>query len=705
MRIIDLSVLLFLICFRKLVLSAEADSKQQGLAEFPEPLTEAQFNSEIKSGLHILDFYSPYCSHCLALAPIWKKTWETFQEEGKMLNITFSQIDCIQNGDLCAREKITAFPSIRLYGPSGYIKNFPDSSKRSMETLIDFARQEAYDPANMEAVDMKSSSELMTGEFFKDLLAGKGNKPYLVSFWPSRNMKSSDDNLDFENCEECPPFQRAWKVLSKKLASSNISTGHINCHSSASLCNELGFDDLVNIRNHRADRYPRVALVLPKKHTNNLFLFGSKYSTSLSDYEDFAKRIYFNSQTPDISVEEISQIVQKDFQLSQLSDFAPVSQKIHVVFSYNPETTVPEDLHVLEYLIEPLSKIPNVYLYKSKEDMKKATKLAFNQMYEMINYNKSEPEKTPKQEYLDVNVMPQNPALYLFRDGDSVPHMYHGYSTTEMRNVDMIVSWIEELSLPVFNEINPSSIAQLLKFEPQMYSGIAIQVVDTSDRLSTEKSNKYLTNFKLGAYDYEDVRMQSVVDRINAKRTQKAETSKALKKKGASSKAIVAAAVKEIPHLDDSKIILGYLDISRSKSGISKMGFGTHEKDYKVGDVFVLHKPSKYLYKYDAFGNVLTADSPYIIRETLVAVLLPEKSLLSKNMSSRLLNSPYSDTFKLFDVIHRYGFWGYSSVLLLIVIICRGLFKYKNVKVGRKYRAKRNTVGLLGKYGKKKLKD
>lgn len=705
MRRIDLSVLVFLIYFRKFVFSSDAGSKQQGLVEFPEPLTEAQFNSEVKSGLHIIDFYSPYCSHCLALAPIWKKTWETFQEEGKMLNITFSQIDCIQNGDLCARERIKAFPSIRLYGPSGYIKNFPDNSKRSMESLIDFARQEAYDPANMEAVDMKSSSEHITGESFKDMLAGRGEKPYLVSFWPSKNMRSSDDNIAFENCDECAPFQRVWKVLSKKLASSNISTAHINCHSSAALCNELGFGDLVNIRNHRADRYPKVALVLPNKNTNNLFLYGSKYSASISDYEDFAKRIYFNSQTPDISVEEITKIVQKDFQLSQSSDFGPVSQKIHVIFSYNPETIVPEDLHVLEYLIEPLSKLPNVYLYKSKEDMKNATELAFNHMYEMINYNKSEPVKTLKQEYLDVNVMPQNPALYLFRDGDSVPHMYHGYSTTEMRNVDMIVSWIKELSLPVINEINPSNLAQLLKFEPQIYSGIALQLVDTSDRLTTEKSNKYLTKFKLAAYDYEDVRMQNVVDRINAKRTQKAETSKALKKKGASSKAIISATVKEIPHLDDSKILLGYVDISRSKSALSQMGFGTDERDYKVGDVFVLHKPSMHLYKNDPFGNVLTADSPYNVKEALVAVMLPEKSVFSKKMSSRLLNSPYSDSLKLLDVIHRYGFWGYFSVLLLLVIICNGLFKYKKMKAGRKYRAKRNTVGLLGNYGKKKCKD
>lgn len=669
--------------------------------DFPDPLNEEQFKNQLKSGLNIVEFFSPHCSHCKSLAPTWKKTWETFYEEGQSLNITFSQVNCLLSMDLCNQEKIAYFPNIRLYGPSGFIKNFPEDERRTMENLIDFARREAYDPANAEVVDMKSLSAPLRGDSFNELLAGKGKQPYLVSFWPSKNMMSTDDEINFENCEDCLPFQRTWRVLSSKLLSHNISTGHVSCESSSRLCEELGFEDLVKIKNHSLDRLPRVALILPGNGVNNFHVYKGPFPTSASDYEDFAERVASNSKAPFISAEEIEELTKKEFHLPSSSALAAPQQRLHVVFSYDPETVVPEDLHVLGHLIEPLAEIPNAYLYRSTDNMKVVSRSVFDSMYQMINYDKKEPKKVVKEEYLDLNIMEQNPSLYIFKDGDKVPHIFPGYSSAEMRDVDYITSWIKSLSLPVVNEISPSTFANLLQFDPEEHSGLAIQLIDTSSAMNLEKSNRYLQRLIVGVYDYENVRMQNVLDVANSRRLKKTQRMQKLKEQGASARKKVNVAIEEIPRLDVNKVVVGFIDISKSNI-LSQLGLSHREEEYKLGDVIIIDKRGNRVYENDNSGELLNSESPYNIRETLVSVFLPGSSSHSGNIKSYPLNSSFTDYFHFLNFILHLGFGGYFCIFLIVSL---GHYFYTGFKKSRKYRTKRNTIGLLGKVEKKNLRD
>nr|4TVE_A Chain A, Naumovozyma dairenensis Eps1p [Naumovozyma dairenensis CBS 421] len=260
---------------------------------FPKPLTGSTFDNEMKNGLHIVEFFSPYCHHCKSLAPIWEKTWESFHEEGSKLNITLSQVNCVEDGDLCSKENIEYFPYIKLYGPSGFIKNYDGARKE--EAFIKFARKEALDPLNVDISHVESQSILLSKLEFAKYLAGKGKDPILISFWPTNEMKNSDDRIAFENCADCTTFQRAWKMLSKNLLADGVLTGHMNCEENPLICNELGFGELSKIKNHRSDRVPRVALVLPNRATNNLFIFKGDIASPLSQYQDFATRTYANS--------------------------------------------------------------------------------------------------------------------------------------------------------------------------------------------------------------------------------------------------------------------------------------------------------------------------------------------------------------------------------------------------------------------------
>jgi thiol-disulfide isomerase/thioredoxin len=55
-------------------------------------------------------FYSPFCHHCIDLAPIWKELAEKMSKEHP--NLHLAEVDCLANGDLCNDNGINAFPAL-----------------------------------------------------------------------------------------------------------------------------------------------------------------------------------------------------------------------------------------------------------------------------------------------------------------------------------------------------------------------------------------------------------------------------------------------------------------------------------------------------------------------------------------------------------------------------------------------------------------
>ncbi|CAI4065614.1 hypothetical protein SUVZ_09G1520 [Saccharomyces uvarum] len=668
---------------------------------FPEPLNTKNFKEELSKGLHIIDFYSPYCPHCKHLAPVWMETWEEFKDEGKKLNITFSQVNCIESADLCSDENIAFFPDVRLYNPSGYLKSFTERLK-TKESLIAFARKESMDPDNLD-IDLGSvlsQSQHLEGFDFIKLIAGKADRPYLVSFWPTKNLKDSDDSVNFENCDKCHEFQRTWKIVSRQLISEDIKTGHVNCESNPTLCEELGFSDLVKITNHRGDREPKVALVLPNKTSNNLIDYPKGFSVKSKDYVDFARRTFANSKFPNITREDLITVNRRiDF----LKEKGPsYNNDIHLVFSYDPETVVTEDFDILEYLIEPLSKIPNIYLHQIDKNLIDLSHDILESMYEKINYNTSEAQKNFNEEYFTMNTVTQLPTFFLFRDGDYVSHVYPGYSTTEMRNIKEIMRWVQKYSNPLATEITSSNLREWMSFQTESYSNLAIQLVSTGSDKQIKGSNTLIRKLLLASFDYEHVRMEDNFEQINDKRTNKADSIKLLKEKKAPADKVVDKMREEIPHIDNNKLLLGYLDVSKERNFFRRFGI---IGDHKVGDVIIIDKSNNFYYTKDNFGNTLTSNEPLLLREAFVSLNIPSKALYSSKMKGRLMNSPFHNAFSFLDIVHQNGIYGYLCIIILIIMILKSLSLYKKYKIRKHYRSKRNAVGILGNAEKKKNQD
>lgn len=95
------------------------------ISPFSEELKEENFVSRTSSGIwcvppsrdmadqRFIKHYSPYCKHCLELAPVWNEIAEKSQEYAGRLN--FGAVDCVANGDICNDNDIKAFPVMQWY--------------------------------------------------------------------------------------------------------------------------------------------------------------------------------------------------------------------------------------------------------------------------------------------------------------------------------------------------------------------------------------------------------------------------------------------------------------------------------------------------------------------------------------------------------------------------------------------------------------
>ena len=702
-----LTKILLLQSFYVIVAStATADEEYPG---FPEPLTISNFKENLSEGLHIVEFYSPYCSHCQNLEPIWKETWKQFQEESQKLNVYFNQVNCIESGDLCQEENIEAYPTIRLYNKDGIIKMYPFNGERTVEGLLSFARNEAKHLNNFGEDWSGSKSIPLSDVEFVDMISGKGDEPFLVSFWPTEDMTDLDSkNVQFFDCEECNVFLRTWKQLSNTLAVSGIRTGHLNCVKYHILCKHLGYSTLTELNAFDHDRRPTVAMVLPNKTTNNLFKYNRDYSLTPSDYQDFAESLYENNLLPEIGKSELLLKMRYKFDFKK-DGVAPINkQTINVVFVYDPKTVVPEDYDVFEYLLEPLSKIPNVRLYQSSEDIMSLPILGYHDFNQMINYNTTEETKLPNEEYLTMATLTQLPTFVLFKDGDLIPKVFHGYSTTEMRNPDLIMQWIEENSLPLISNVDSSNIEKLINFQPNLYSSLSILCVQAKDDTEQKEENnmnnkeKILENFLISHYDYDNIRMNYMFEKIIKRRQKKEAIVKALREKQASAKKVVAAMRYEILHEDNLQNLLGYVDLLDVNALIEKLTGQYFKGTVEEGDVLIIDKANRQLYVTKISGDMTDSDSPYILRENLLSINIPEKSQFKSFINSFPIkigsegqSKNYGKTFLILIVF----------IITIYLVISRLVKIFDQIKRNKNYNAKRDTVGLLGNSEKQLTRD
>jgi protein disulfide-isomerase-like protein len=102
------------------------------------PMDDAKFEDWLKEHHYtFVNFYAPWCIWCQRLEPVW----EAFAEriEAEKLPVSIIKVDCMANQNTCMKQKVQAFPTVRLFKDSvGQNPDYKDS--RTVEDFTTYIR-------------------------------------------------------------------------------------------------------------------------------------------------------------------------------------------------------------------------------------------------------------------------------------------------------------------------------------------------------------------------------------------------------------------------------------------------------------------------------------------------------------------------------------------------------------------------------------
>ncbi|KAI0997291.1 hypothetical protein K3495_g10895 [Podosphaera aphanis] len=113
------------------------------------------FNLAIQEGYWFVKNYSPWCPHCIAIAPVWQTLYEFYytskpttpasfdssetpmtQSFSEYYNFHFGSLDCDAFGTTCAAHEVTAYPTFILYNDGREVNRLEGA--KDMKSLSDF---------------------------------------------------------------------------------------------------------------------------------------------------------------------------------------------------------------------------------------------------------------------------------------------------------------------------------------------------------------------------------------------------------------------------------------------------------------------------------------------------------------------------------------------------------------------------------------
>lgn len=160
--------------------------------------------------LYVVDFYAPWCGPCQELAPQWRKLAKMVAD---VPNVNIAQVDCVAERQLCAKQGVRSYPTIRLY-PFG-------SQGLSAVAIYSDYNREAWALRTWLYSFIPSSVVELSGDLF-DRRVLNSKEPWLIDFYTPW-------------CGACRYFDPEFRLIAQKLEG-RVNTGKVNCDDHRDLC-------------------------------------------------------------------------------------------------------------------------------------------------------------------------------------------------------------------------------------------------------------------------------------------------------------------------------------------------------------------------------------------------------------------------------------------------------------------------------------
>eukprot|EP01050_Picozoa_sp_SAG11_P013415 SAG11_NODE_1566_length_4673_cov_3.640796_3_plen_353_part_00 len=88
-------------------------------------MSASTFQRKSRRNIHIVDFYAPWCGHCMELAPEFRRAALAFDSQSPSAEsgeaeskVEFHAVNCDEQKSFCNQMGVRAYPAVRLYHPS-----------------------------------------------------------------------------------------------------------------------------------------------------------------------------------------------------------------------------------------------------------------------------------------------------------------------------------------------------------------------------------------------------------------------------------------------------------------------------------------------------------------------------------------------------------------------------------------------------------
>nr|XP_021189096.2 thioredoxin domain-containing protein 5 homolog [Helicoverpa armigera] len=117
-------------------------------------ISEETFETFLEKELVFINYFAPWCAHCMQLSPLWLKLGERFQNETRVI---IADVDCVQSKPICEMEKINGLPTLILYKDKKIVN--VEHGGRPLESLITLVTEHLQDTNTSAAAEETTSNE------------------------------------------------------------------------------------------------------------------------------------------------------------------------------------------------------------------------------------------------------------------------------------------------------------------------------------------------------------------------------------------------------------------------------------------------------------------------------------------------------------------------------------------------------------------